>query len=560
VAVAQNPVPVINTPLLPDAAQPGGAGFTLTVNGTGFVSSATVYWNGSARATTFLSDSQLKATVLASDIMTPGTASVTVVNPGQGGGVSNVAFFEVTSPSPAIGLRSSEFGAGQTAAFVAVADLNRDGKLDLAVAECGSNVVTILLGNGDGTFKLGVSYPVGLCPASVAAGDFNRDGKLDLAVTNIDSNSVSVRWGNGDGTFQPAVTYPVPAGPIFVALGDFNSDGELDLAVALNKVNGTATGTEISVLLGNGNGTFQPAVSYSTGTAPSSVAVGDFNHDGKLDLAVSNSGSADVSVLLGNGDGTFQAALNFATASGPSSVAVGDFNHDGKLDLAVSSSGGVSVLLGNGNGTFQPHVDYQTGGSPTSIAVADLNGDNNLDLAVADFQRFVQLLLGKGDGTFQVPVSYSIVGSPLSVAIGDFNRDGRLDIAVPDYANGAATVLVQMLTGVDLTLPSLSFGRVQLGRTKTLSTTLINLDSTTLSIDAIQVTGSDKDEFSQVNTCGSSVAAGQSCTISVTFKPTEAGADSGVVSISDNGPGSPQQVSLYGAGCVFNPRTHICVE
>jgi hypothetical protein len=552
VAAAQNPVPLINAPLYPDAAKPGGAGFTLTVNGTGFVSGAIVYWNGSARATTFLSESQLKAAVLASDITTPGTASVTVVNPGQRGGGSNVAFFEVTRPRSMIALRTSEFGTGQTAVFVAIADLNGDGKLDLAVAECGSNVVTILLGKGDGSFQAGASYPVGMCPASVASGDFNRDGKLDLAVTNIDSNDISVLLGNGTGTFQAPVSYAVPEGPISVTVGDFNGDGKLDLAAALNKFNGTATGTKVSVLLGNGDGTFQGAVSYPTGTAPSSVAVGDFNHDGKLDLAVSNSSSDDVSVLLGNGDGTFQPAVNYATASGPSSVAIGDFNHDGNLDLAVSSgaAGAVSVLLSNGDGTFQPHVDYHIGGFPTSIAVADLNGDNKQDLAVGDFQRFVQVLLGKGDGTFQAPVGYSIPGSPSSVAIGDFNRDGGVDIAVPDYANGAATVLMQMLTGIDLTQPSLSFGGVQLGQSKTLSTTLINLDSTTYSIDAIQVTGSDKDEFSQVNTCGSSVAAGQSCVISVTFKPTEAGTDTGVVSISDNGPGSPQTCSLSGSGDV----------
>lgn len=133
-------------------------------------------------------------------------------------------FLEADFSSSAIGLRSSEFGAGQNAAFVTVADLNRDGKLDLAVAECGSNVVTILLGNGDGMLKLAASYPVGMCPVSVAGGDFNRDEKLDLSVTNIDSNSVSVLRENGDGTFQPAVNYPVPAGPVFVALGGFNGD------------------------------------------------------------------------------------------------------------------------------------------------------------------------------------------------------------------------------------------------------------------------------------------------------------------------------------------------
>src|SRR5262249_25777838 len=148
--------------------------------------------------------------------------------------------------------------------------------------------------------------------------------------------------------------------------------------------------------------------------------------------------------------------------------------------------------------------------------------------------------------TFQAPASYFLGGPPTSVAVADFNGDGRLDLAVPDLANGAADVLLQMLTGVDVTQTSLNFGRGGLCNTSTLSTTLINLDDTTLSIKAIQVTGGDKDEFSQVNTCGKGVPAQQSCTITVTFKPKETGTDSAIVSISYNGADSPQQVTLSG--------------
>jgi hypothetical protein len=182
---------------------------------------------------------------------------------------------------------------------------------------------------------------VGTNPASVAVGDFNGDGKLDLAVANSASNNVSVLLGNGDGTFQAAVNYAVGTNPASVAVGDLNGDGKLDLAVA------NIGSNNVSVLLGNGDGTFKAAVNYAVGSSPYSVAVGDFNGDGKLDLAVANPGSNNVSVLLGNGDGTFQTAVNYAVGSYPYSVAVGDFDGDGRMDLAVANHGSnnVSILL-----------------------------------------------------------------------------------------------------------------------------------------------------------------------------------------------------------------------
>jgi hypothetical protein len=180
----------------------------------------------------------------------------------------------------------------------------------------------------------------------VAVGDFNGDGKPDLAVANWNSNSVSVLLGNGDGSFQAAQDFGAGISPESVAVGDFNGDGKPDLAVANF---GSAT---VSVLLGNGDGSFRPAQDFVVGRGAYSVAVGDFNGDGKPDLAVANFWSTNVSVLLGNGDGSFQAAQNFGTGgygSFPASVAVGDFNGDGKPDLAVANyySNNVSVLINN---------------------------------------------------------------------------------------------------------------------------------------------------------------------------------------------------------------------
>jgi hypothetical protein len=341
------------------------------------------------------------------------------------------------------------YAAGDGASSVVVDDFTGDGILDLAVADAGgvpagsSEGVYVLLGNGDGTFHPAHTFAAATYPESVVAGDFTGDGILDLAVANRGANNVSILPGNGDGTFQDAPSFPVSNDPQSVAVGDFTAGGILDLAVA-NKGTDPSNGS-VSVLLGDGDGSFQAARNLDAGLGPVAVAVGDFNGDGKADLAVANGIYGTVSALLGNGDGSFQAPRTFAAGNGATSLAVGDFNGDGRLDLAVTNSTTVSVLLGNGNGTFQAPVSYAVGTNPVSVAVGDFRGDGHLDLVVANDDRTgppgtVSVLLGNGDGSFQTQRTFPARLGPRSVAAADFNGDGHLDLAVAS-TSGAVVLL-----------------------------------------------------------------------------------------------------------------------
>jgi hypothetical protein len=281
------------------------------------------------------------------------------------------------------------------------------------------------------------TYGVGSWPWSVAIEDLDGDNAPDIAVANPESDDISVLLGNGDGTFQPSVNYDAGDWSFCLAIEDLNGDNAPDLAVTID------TNT-VSILLGNGDGTFQAPIGYGAGDMPALVAVGDLNGDDVPDLAVANNESHDVSVLLGNGDGTFQTAVNHTVVSYPFSVAIGNFNGDNMPDLAVANMGDmyepvvsdVSVLLGNGDGSFQAAVNYEAGILPTSVAIGDLNGDGREDLAVTIIGGFfpglsrLAVFLGNGDGTFTAPLKFRTGNGPTSVAIRDLNGDGREDLAV----------------------------------------------------------------------------------------------------------------------------------
>jgi hypothetical protein len=346
-------------------------------------------------------------------------------------------------------------GSGPTA--VAVGVFTGTGHQDLAVADANGNTVSVLLGNGDGTFKPAHTFAVGNDPVAIAVGDFTGSGVADLAVVNQGDNTVSVLLGNGDGTFQKARDLATGGRrPTAVAVGDFKANGIADLAVTNQNDN------TVSVLFGNGDGTFQDPRAFAVGSYPQSVAVGDFDGDGIPDLAVGNRGSGTISILLSNGDGTFQDARN--VTAGPSPVvAVGDFTGSGIQDLTFAYALGAGVLLGNGDGSFQPARYFPAGSSPSAVAVGDFTGSGNQDIAIGNgelsaISGTISVLLGNGDGFFQSAHFFGAGGDPDALAVGDFTGSGIADLAVANKFANSVSVLLSDGDGIFQTPPSYHTG------------------------------------------------------------------------------------------------------
>jgi len=380
------------------------------------------------------------------------------------------------------------YAVGTAPAAVAFADFNGDGNTDLAVANSGNAAVgddgnvCILLGNGDGTFQSPNSLSAGKNPSSIVVGDFNRDARSDVVVANKNGANVSVLLGNGDGTFQNHVEYAARGLPISILAADFNGDSKSDLVVAA-QCSGCSAG--ISVLLGNGDGTFQARIDLDT-ASPQAIAVADFDFDGHPDLAVAIPFTS-IAIFRGNGDGTFQFSTSLFAYSLPHDVQTGDFNSDSKPDLAVvgndfrfclphpcppNPNPGIRVILNNGDGTFS-ELDVA---NADKLTLGDFDGDRNLDLAMSlSTSTTFDVLLGKDDGTFDAPISFTGMLGTLAISA-DLNRDKAPDLVGLSTAPNTIAVFLNAGTDFSISASNPTPGTISRGQSSSsnVSVTLLN--------------------------------------------------------------------------------------
>ncbi len=346
----------------------------------------------------------------------------------------------------------ASYEVGKNPTSVSTADFNQDGLTDLITTNIGNNSLSVLFGNGDGSFAPHVLLHTGKEPRDLALNDFNQDGRLDIAVACSGSDEIALFLGREDGSFLPGRRYAIHRTPVSITTGDFNGDKEPDLVVALRN-------DKVKVLLGNGDASFREGTQYEYGDTPTSIASTDLNGDGKLDLAVANGGpmSSAVSIWLGNGDGTFRAPVDYRTGKRPLAVDFSDFNNDHRIDLLVVNGemDTFTVFLGNGDGTFEDGKESGADAGPVYGLARDFNGDHFADVAIVNLQSSdLSILYGRGDGTFRYPPkNYRTKGGPFAIASLTLTANQVGEPALVTADNGAGSISVFLHRGLRSSTP-----------------------------------------------------------------------------------------------------------
>jgi hypothetical protein len=444
------------------------------------------------------------------------------------------------------------FGVGGSSpSSVAIADLNGDANPDLATANQLTDNVSVLLGDGAGGLAPAPGSPFGAgdVPAQAKLGRLDGDANLDLAVPNVFSSNVSILLGNGDGTFDPATNIATSSAPRSIAIGDLDNNGTRDLVVARNSPE------DWNILLGNGDGTFDPPTTFDAGNTGVEMVLKRLDANDTLDLVSANSSSHDVSVLLGNGDGTFGAADNIPVGMAPLGVAVADLDGNATRDIAATngSDDDVSVLLGDGAGGFGGANDFPVGDLPQGVVIHDLERppDGVPDLAVANRNSGnVSVLRGDGDGTFAPAVNFPAGDTPFALGTAHFSADRRRDLAVANLNAGTVSLLYN---GAVIRVPrqKWTYRSRAVGTQSPLQTFRIeNVGAAPVTIASVVLGGASPGQFALENDqCSAAIVApGDSCTLQARFAPTLLGAHQATIEITHNAPGSPHHITLKGTG------------
>lgn len=347
----------------------------------------------------------------------------------------------------------ASYKVGKNPTSITTGDFNHDTFTDLITTNISSNTLSILLGNGDGSFSDQTQIKVCLEPRTLVMADFNHDTHADIVLACSGGDEIAFLMGRGNGKFEEGPHYPVHRTPVALAIEDLNGDGHPDVVVALRN-------DKIKVFLGTGTSEFHHGAQYTYGDTPTSVALSDLNGDGKVDMVVTNGGpmSNAVSIWLGNGDGTFRDPKDYRTGKRPLAATFADFNNDRRLDLLVINGERdcFTTFLGNGNGTFLPGKDSGADAGPISGVTRDFDGDRILDVAIANLQsNDLSILFGKGDGTFHYPPrNYAAKAGPFALATFWVTSKEVEEPGLVTADNGNGTVSIFLHRGLKVVKPA----------------------------------------------------------------------------------------------------------